>query len=391
MTNTLAALLQPHNPALLDRSMIEERRLFLRTDQADSFSRLLPWTTLSGLVTAERLMSGSVRAIRQGRDLPLEMVTQLANRDGTRRLMTTSLQTLCEQGLSLIINDVGALVPRIGALTAMMERRYRAKVSANCYISFLKESAFKAHADDHDVIVLQLHGSKRWWCYGHRERYAAAARVYPDVDVLGASEWETVLQPGDVLYVPRGDIHRAEVMASQSVHLTIAVYPPQGKDLIGWLAERCQGEEAFRRPVNALSPIADRQTQSSELKRLLQAAVDQLDVEEFLRYEDRKRDLAFTFNLGLDRALTADMVVQSALRRRLPLPPAGEVELKAGQISLRLSSNERDVLALLLDRDAVLFGELESSLPNLTAEEIRESVLGLARKSLIFLLDGDAA
>lgn len=84
---------------------------------------------------------------------------------------------------------------------------------------------FAPHFDDVDVYVLQVEGRKRWRVYaplpGHAlPRYSS--RDFVDAEV-GPCVLEAVLQPGDLLYLPRGTIHQAASLPeAPSLHLTLS-------------------------------------------------------------------------------------------------------------------------------------------------------------------------
>lgn len=93
-----------------------------------------------------------------------------------------------------------------------------------------------AHYDTHDVIVLQVEGSKHWriwespWllpmrmsenAYDHEAVAHIAERTKPITKVT--------LEPGDSLYLPRGFIHAAETGEEPSLHVSLCAM------LVRWL------------------------------------------------------------------------------------------------------------------------------------------------------------
>ena len=106
------------------------------------------------------------------------------------------------------------------------------KVNVNGYMTFGPGGAFAMHYDTHDVLVLQVDGTKHWFIYDDAEdspmleekRQPFKARPRNVV-------FETILQPGDALYVPRGTYHRAAVTDTDSVHLTFGIYTAKGVHL----------------------------------------------------------------------------------------------------------------------------------------------------------------
>ena len=75
-------------------------------------------------------------------------------------------------------------------------------VQANAYLSPADSAGLAPHSDSHDVLVLQVEGAKRW-----------------DVAELGTVQ----LEPGDVLYIPRGQRHNAATAQRHSLHITIGI------------------------------------------------------------------------------------------------------------------------------------------------------------------------
>src|SRR4029077_12022391 len=110
-------------------------------------------------------------------------------------------------------------------------------VQINAYVTPPDSQGFAAHYDTHDVFGLQISGSKRWTVHTpvihdplpgqvweqHKSEVAARAAERPLID--------TVLSPGDALYLPRGFLHSAVARGEVSIHLTVGVHPVTGYDL----------------------------------------------------------------------------------------------------------------------------------------------------------------
>lgn len=103
-------------------------------------------------------------------------------------------------------------------------------VQVNAYVTPPQNQGFADHYDVHDVLVVQVAGEKHWrvrppvvdaplrtqpWT-GRREEVARAAGADPVID--------TVLRPGDCLYLPRGWLHSATALGGVSTHLTFGIH-----------------------------------------------------------------------------------------------------------------------------------------------------------------------
>lgn len=114
------------------------------------------------------------------------------------------LRHMVDDGNTVVVDEVQTLYPKVRELCDDLSEWSSTVVSANCYASFAPTRGFALHTDGHDVMAIQLEGSKRW-------RVAN-----PD----GALD-EIVLHPGDVLFVPAGVQHDAVANGKPSLHLTI--------------------------------------------------------------------------------------------------------------------------------------------------------------------------
>ncbi len=379
----LRNLFHPVDPAEIAEAASHGLRLYRKTERAEAFARLLPWETLNTLITSDALVSGRVSMARQGRSLPLEMAGAAGRPKNGDWIAPDAIQNLCHQGASLVLNGVERQAPGIAAMNAMIERYLRCETITNAYASFNLESAFRAHFDPHDVLILQLHGRKRWWCHGQIEQFPLKAKAFANEE-LPPPDWEGVLEPGDILFVPRGDVHRAQVEGANSLHLTVTMTPPSGADVLGQLARRSLREALGRRylPVGADADL--RRQHQEALKGMFHRLVDTFDIDDLLAELDRARAPASPFNLGLVQALEPGTEVQPALRRRLDLPEANgaDVRVETAGAVVTLTAVERDVLAALLEADSLTMEQLSVRIPG---ADVYGAVAGLARKAMVFL------
>ena len=81
------------------------------------------------------------------------------------------------------------------------------------------------------MFVLQIAGEKQWFI--HEPVFESPLRSQPWNDrstavaeaATQAPVIDTVLRPGDALYLPRGYLHSAKALGGVSVHLTVGIHP----------------------------------------------------------------------------------------------------------------------------------------------------------------------
>ncbi|WP_372056624.1 cupin domain-containing protein [Tistrella mobilis] len=385
MIATLRDLLRRRLDSPLSAAMEAGQRLHVKTGQAAACAGLLPWAAVNARLSAQALVEGEVSVMRAGREVPLEMLTRLSP-DGRRVLLDAQLQALCQGGASLVLLGMHRHVQALAALAAMVERHVEAPVTINAYASFTRDGAFQIHRDGHDVLVVQITGRKRWFCHGRRSDPPFGGDTVDPRRDPGPPEAEMVLAPGDLLFLPRGDYHRAEVAEAggQSLHLTLAIQRPDGAEVLRWRLREMADRLAAPVPVD---PSA-RGAYEAQLKAVLADLSAGLDLGRFQAAQAAARPLAGAMALGLATGAGGPedaVLVQPALRRRPALPATGPADIRAGGVTIRLNAPECAILALLLDRDIATMGEILAGLPSEEPAALRAAVAALGRRGLIFL------
>jgi len=134
-------------------------------------------------------------------------------------------------GCSLVHNHADLLSPALASLCEDLQKSFP-HAYCNTYLTAPDSQAVSEHADDRDVLVIQVHGSKEWtvfqripipYPYPEEQVGKGGLSVPPEV-LQGPVLINKTLQPGDVLYMPRGYVHRARCSSgAPSFHVTVAL------------------------------------------------------------------------------------------------------------------------------------------------------------------------
>jgi lysine-specific demethylase/histidyl-hydroxylase NO66 len=115
----------------------------------------------------------------------------------------------------------------------------------------------------HDVFVLQVSGRKQWTV--HRPVVDNPLDNHPfdgfktqiAERVTEAALIDTILEPGDALYLPRGTIHSAQALGETSIHLTVGVHPLTRYQLARFLLDAVQDDPELRASLPMGADLAD--------------------------------------------------------------------------------------------------------------------------------------
>jgi hypothetical protein len=146
--------------------------------------------------------------------------------------------------------ELRALSPALDALVRALEIVLHQPVTASAFWSCGGMKA-PVHCDDHDLIVVQLRGAKRWFISKTPSELNNTWTPIPvRAAVLGAHE-TLDLVPGDLVYLPRGTLHSVESNA-ESLHLSIGFTPLTVRDaMIAALDHLSDLDQTFRMTAGA--------------------------------------------------------------------------------------------------------------------------------------------
>ncbi|MFD4985057.1 cupin domain-containing protein [Streptomyces sp. NPDC058374] len=208
-------------------------RTALLTRRASDFSDLFSAGAVDELVARRGLRTPFLRVAKNGATLPDASFTSPAGVGAaiSDQLDDTALWREFADGATLVLQALHRTWDPVAELCAALSTELGHPVQANAYVTPPQNRGFDAHYDVHDVFVLQIEGTKRWVV--HRPVHPDPLRDQPWTDrrsavaeaAGGEPYLDTVLAPGDVLYLPRGWLHAARAQGEVSVHLTLGIHP----------------------------------------------------------------------------------------------------------------------------------------------------------------------
>jgi ribosomal protein L16 Arg81 hydroxylase len=176
--------------------------------------------------------------------------------DGGSRSSEEAVEEYLAQGNPLLWNGARGATEAMDRLTADLAHAFRAHVWPNVYLTGEAGTAHDTHFDPHDVLVIQVEGTKEWRISAVRinnplELPALTPTIQRALDLRRAeAQSETLMtftvEPGDIVYIPRGQFHNARAVGGPSLHVTFAILPPTGIDVLEGLARLAVNESLFR-------------------------------------------------------------------------------------------------------------------------------------------------
>nr|WP_068149676.1 cupin domain-containing protein [Rhodococcus corynebacterioides] len=247
----------------LDRRAFADRhwgRAPLLTRAADlpsSFDDLLTADAVDELISERGVRTPFVRMAKDGALTDRSRYTGSGGfgAEVTDQLDSAGVLAAFAEGHTLVLQGLHRLWPSIIRFSDDLVEEIGHPVQVNSYITPASSRGFDPHHDVHDVFVLQIAGEKRWILHPPVHEHPLADQPWTDHRAaVGARAAEpptldTVLRPGDALYVPRGWIHSAEALGETSIHLTVGMSALTRHDLLRQAVAALADDATFRAPL----------------------------------------------------------------------------------------------------------------------------------------------
>ncbi|QJY44525.1 cupin [Pseudonocardia broussonetiae] len=240
--------------------------LLVRGADAESFRDLLDLDGVDELLSARGLRTPFLRLARNGSVVGSSSFTGPAGvgAEIADQVHDDRVAALFADGTTVVLQALHRLWPPVIDFATRLGAELGHPVQANAYVTPASSRGFSAHYDVHDVFVLQLAGTKHWTVHApvHADPLrdqpwndhagAVAARARDDEPVI-----DTVLEPGDALYLPRGWLHAATAQGEVSAHLTVGVHVLTRYALVEALTALVAGDPALRASLPPGLDVAD--------------------------------------------------------------------------------------------------------------------------------------
>ena len=256
----LEAILDGFDEGLFFREHWGRKPLLLQDRDPGRFDGLFGLRDLETYLFIARPPAGDVQLVKQGQWPPLSTV------NGLFSPATYDVQALYNglaTGYTIVLNAAHMRWPAARRLVLDLEDRLVATLQTNIYVTGPNAQGFAVHSDDHDVLVLQTHGTKHWNIFDK-----PAGPMLHDV----------TLKPGDVLYMPKGFPHAGATTDQLSIHVTVGIFPLTWLDLARQTIERAAlRDPSWSEPVPLPWLGAPAAPAVADLRARLDAAFDGLD------------------------------------------------------------------------------------------------------------------
>uniref|UniRef100_A0A131XLL6 Bifunctional lysine-specific demethylase and histidyl-hydroxylase n=1 Tax=Hyalomma excavatum TaxID=257692 RepID=A0A131XLL6_9ACAR len=213
-------LIQPVERDRFFRELWEKKPMLVRRHQSDFYQGLMSCDQL------DRILRERTLFFTENIDLTTYEGGKRETHNPEGRAHAAVVWDAFQKGCSVRLLNPQTYSRAVWRLCSVLQEFFGSFVGANMYLTPAGSQGFAPHYDDIEAFVVQLEGRKCWRLYPPRDPSEELPRFSSEnftSEEVGEPILEAVLEPGDLLYFPRGIIHQAYTPDdTHSLHLTLS-------------------------------------------------------------------------------------------------------------------------------------------------------------------------
>jgi hypothetical protein len=377
----------------------EGRRPLHLKGAADKFAAVMSWGKLNDLLGMATIWSqASLQLVLENELIPPARYCAPAPGLGGGQVLRPDpdqVKRFLQQGATLVANDIDHLSAGLTAFAHALEQALGGKVQGNLYLSSRRRPGFAAHFDTHDVYAVHVEGTKTWHVYEGRAvdpiahpSFRSFSREHHE-KARGAKLMDVLMEPGDLLYLPRGQYHDALADEGGAVHIAFGVTYPIGMDVMAMLYERVVALPEFRANLPRPDGPGAARSLSAALEALAQRITSVLTEPETVQ---RIVALQRSFRYPRHRYDLPDLLQEAADKRYRVRAKGIRLVQQGGRFGLvregsraatEVPGDVSGMVGWVMERPEFSLGELSAAFPERSAGQIEQLLRDLAAMRLV--------
>lgn len=238
----------------------DKKKLYIQRNDADYYESIISLADIDEIISGITLPLGNIDLSKDSTGISKDVYSIGGIVD------TQAILSQHGAGATIILRALHKWHKPLLRLKAALESIFFCSAQANVYLTPARNQSTPPHWDTHDLLVLQIYGTKSWRLFEGEFKFPLInQRFRPGIDHTGDLDCEITLRPGDMLYLPRGVIHEPRA-DDYSVHVALGIQTKTWKDLVEVMLVRCSNtNEGMRR---SLPPLANSGIESDTLSIL---------------------------------------------------------------------------------------------------------------------------
>jgi len=289
-----AQIIHPVSVEEFFQDYYEKKPLHIARNHPSYYHSFLSLSEIDSYLQLKQTFSPNVKMAYQGKEVSSLLFCDHDNKVAPFKANPQKMLGLFKQGYTIKYDKLHQTYPPLAQKVSALEHELGIKIRTSLYLTPENSQGYGVHTDRHDVLALQLNGTKIW-------KVKFADEILPSVydgSVL-SSNWEEGVQEihlkaGDFFYCPRGLAHDVYTADESSIHYTLGFQPIYGYKALGVIGDMAYENPFFRKALpNNLSSESARKNFEIEFKNEFKKLIDSMDVKDLIDRNSKLNSQSF--------------------------------------------------------------------------------------------------
>lgn len=228
-----------------------------------------------------------------------------------------------ELGESLVFSVVERLLPHLRSFCRRLSQQIGRSVTADAFLTPPQNFALAQHYDRVSSFIVQVEGEKVWDLFAPPiELPLVGYHPWESIEideattsrlVEGPPDMVVVLAPGDVMWLPRGWVHRVYCRSHYSLHVALSFLPVTLHDVANAMLQIIAESKALRADLPLRDWRGDFETMLSAVKDTVLQEFASVDVRQLVDLV--RRDALSRFDCAVPRPISTALKLASPLEQ----------------------------------------------------------------------------
>ncbi|WP_082720373.1 JmjC domain-containing protein [Burkholderia sp. MSMB1835] len=306
------------------------------------------------------------------------------------RLVKPVVYDLLRKGATLIANKI-TNEPLIYEFSRAIAQYTGRRIVSSAYAAFGTKDSYRCHWDTRDVFAVQIIGRKRWILYEpslELPLYTQQSRDYEHLHPCPSAVYmDTVLDPGDVLYIPRGWWHNPLPLGGGTFHLALGTFPAYAIDYLSWIVAQMQNFLSARKAL--VHPKPDSELMGELTKDLNSLIMDPKSYAKFIDEYIGATRIDTPLAIDIFGNTQIDAISDStSLRIATQTPHHGLANryIIANGTKINLSAQSMILITTIIEKPGITVGGLKYHHPDLDGNKVTKLITDLCHHDIIEIM-----
>ncbi len=362
---------------------------YIQREKPDYYNNILTIEQVNEYLDRNDIRFPAIRMAKNGVGIPLSeysSIISIGKYASEGLIDTDKFFNKFNNGATVFLQMMRSSVKSLSTFVSQLEKELRFRVETHLFLTPNHSQGLSAHYDTTSSFIMQVFGNKTWTVYKPILELPAIDQTF-NMDTYSGSEkiFEVTLQPGDLIFIPRGFIHEAKTSNEMSLHITTVLCPPTWLDIFNLVVEGLKDDHEFRRSsINHLFKESSVDN-FTYLKKKVKALTNYRNIFQSLHDDTQARQVKDNTNRLFDYLNISKINNSSKLAKRKDINFAiiehgKSVELKFYDKKIEFPNFVLEILNYITENDEFLIKDISNKLDDkgklvLTRKLIKEGFL----------------